>query len=169
MKKIRCKNNKMTDGDSKTYYRRTALYTSIIGKPVTICHPTGWRTHGSPRRTRRVAPEQSIHQTVVLHLRTRAVPGCTWWHTPNGGRRDPVAGAIFKSLGVRAGVADLVFLHEGQFFALELKAPGGRLTESQAAFLDDVEAAGGIVACAEGLDAALRKLERWGLLRGRMT
>ena len=113
--------------------------------------------------------EQTIHRTIVQHLRTRAVPGCTWWHTPNGGWRSPVEAAIFKSLGVRAGVADLVLLHDGQFFALELKAPGGRLTESQSAFLDDVEAAGGIVACAEGLDAALRKLERWSLLRGRMT
>jgi hypothetical protein len=63
---------------------------------------------------------------------------------------------------VRAGVADLILLHDGQFFALELKAPGGRLTESQAAFLDDVEAAGGIVGCAEGLDAALRSFGTLG-------
>ena len=110
--------------------------------------------------------EQKIHQTIVQHLRTRAQRGVVWWHSPNGGWRSPVEAKIFQSLGVRAGVADLVLLHDGQFFALELKAPGGRLTESQAAFLDDVEAAGGVVACAEGLDAALRKLERWGLLRG---
>jgi hypothetical protein len=111
-------------------------------------------------------PEQAIHVAVVKHLAIRARPGVCWWHTPNGGWRSPVEAKIFKSLGVKPGVSDLVLLHEGQFFALELKAPGGRLTESQAAFLDDVEAAGGIVACAEGLDAALCKLERWGLLRG---
>ena len=112
--------------------------------------------------------EQQIHRAVVQHLRARAVPGVVWWHSPNGGWRAATEAKIFKSLGVKPGLADLVFLHDGQFFALELKAPGGRLTESQAAFLDDVEAAGGIVACAEGLDAALRKLERWGLLRGRV-
>ena len=71
----------------------------------------------------RERPEQIIHRTIVQHLRTRAVPGCTWWHTPNGGWRSPVEVAIFKSLGVRAGVADLLLLHDGQFFALELKAP----------------------------------------------
>jgi hypothetical protein len=113
--------------------------------------------------------EQTIHRTIVQHLTVRATPGVVWWHSPNGGWRSPVEAAIFKSLGVRAGVADLILLHDGQFFALELKAPGGRLTESQAAFLDDVESAGGIVACAEGLDAALRRLERWGLLKGRMA
>jgi hypothetical protein len=112
--------------------------------------------------------EQRIHRTVVQHLRARAKSRCVWWHSPNGGWRSPVEAKIFKSLGVKPGVADLILLHDGQFFALELKAPGGRLTESQAAFLDDVEAAGGIVACAEGLDAALRKLEGWGLLRGQV-
>jgi hypothetical protein len=73
----------------------------------------------------RERPEQIIHRTIVAHLRARAVPGCTWWHTPNGGWRSPVEAAIFKSLGVRAGVADLLLLHDGQFFALELKAPAG--------------------------------------------
>ena len=113
--------------------------------------------------------EQRIRQTIVQHWRARAMPGCVWWHSPNGGWRNPIEAKIFQSAGVKPGVADLVFLHEGQFFSLELKAYGGRLTESQSAFLDDVEAAGGIVACAEGLDEALRKLERWGLLRGRVT
>ena len=84
--------------------------------------------------------EQTVHRTIVQHLRARAMPGCVWFHPPSGGWRSPVEAAIFKSLGVRVGVADLILLHDGQFFALELKAPGGRLTESQAAFLDDVEA-----------------------------
>jgi hypothetical protein len=50
--------------------------------------------------------EQTIHRTIVQHLRARAMRGCVWFHPPNGGWRSPVEAAIFKSLGVRAGVAD---------------------------------------------------------------
>jgi hypothetical protein len=69
-------------------------------------------------------------------------------------------------LGVRAGVSDILALHHGKFFALELKAPGGRPTEDQLAFISDVQANGGFTCVAEGLDEALRALETWGLLRG---
>lgn len=41
-------------------------------------------------------------------------------------------------------------------------------SESQLAFLSDVQAAGGIAACADGLDRALAVLEGWQLLRGRV-
>jgi hypothetical protein len=59
--------------------------------------------------------------------------------------------------------------HQGKSFALELKAPAGRATKSQLQFLADMEKAGVCTCLAIGLDAALRKLEGWGLLRGRMT
>jgi hypothetical protein len=67
---------------------------------------------------------------------------------------------------VRAGVADLLLWHDGKSFALELKAPGGRATEAQVAFLADMERAGAYTCLAEGLDRALKVLEAWGLLRG---
>ena len=72
--------------------------------------------------------EQSVQRAVCEHLRRRAAPGLVWWHTPNGGRRSPVEAAIFNGLGVRAGVADLILLHDGKAFALELKTERGRPT-----------------------------------------
>jgi hypothetical protein len=119
-------------------------------------------------------PEQDIHKAVAAHLRQRAAPGLVWWHTPNGamlgGKRSrkgiAIQGSIMKGLGVRAGVSDILALHAGKFFALELKAPGGRPTEDQLAFHSDVQASGGFTCVAEGLDEALRALETWGLLRG---
>jgi hypothetical protein len=89
-----------------------------------------------------------------------------FWHTPNGGFRTKATAAILKSLGTLAGVADICILYNGRFFALELKAPGGRSTAAQLAFRDSVNAAGGFAAEAVGLDAAVRVLESWGLLRG---
>jgi len=72
-----------------------------------------------------------------------------------------------KSLGVRA--ADLILLHAGRMFALELKAEDGRPTAAQMQFISDFNAAvapNGDACIAHGLDRALRILETWGLLRG---
>jgi hypothetical protein len=72
-------------------------------------------------------------------------------------------------MGTLAGVADICILHNGKFFALELKAPGGRSTAAQLAFRDSVNAAGGFASEAVGIDAGILFLESeaWGLLVGR--
>lgn len=115
-------------------------------------------------------PEQQIQRAVAQHMRRRGAPGVLFWHTPNGahvpGRRGRVQGGIQKSMGVLAGVSDIVALHNGKFFALELKAPGGRPTELQLEFLSAVRRNGGFTCVADGLDEALQTLEVWGLLRG---
>jgi hypothetical protein len=72
-----------------------------------------------------------------------------------------------KKNGVRAGVSDVLIFHNAKLFALELKAPKGRPTEAQLAFIADIENAGGFTCIAEGVDAAIAALERWQLLRGR--
>lgn len=114
--------------------------------------------------------EQEIHKAVAAHLRARSAIGLVWWHTPNGarvpGRRGHIQGAIAKGLGVRAGVSDILALHRGKFYALELKAPGGRPTPDQLTFGHEVREQGGFFSIATGLDDALRTLEFWGLLRG---
>lgn len=117
-------------------------------------------------------PETQIHRAVVQHLRARGVPGLVWWHTPNGaklGGKNPARhGAIMKSLGMRPGVSDLILLHAGRFYALELKSEGGRATEAQLEFISDVNEAGGYGMIAEGVDSALRILEAWQLLKGKI-
>lgn len=120
-------------------------------------------------RRRQSRPEDQIQRAVFEHIRQRGVPGIVAWHTPNGGKRRPIEAAILKGLGVRAGVADVCIVHDGAFYALELKAEGGRSTEAQIKFRDDVNAAGGYATEAHGLDAALRVLEVWQLLRGSMA
>jgi hypothetical protein len=118
---------------------------------------------------RRVSPEQNIQRAVCQHLRTRGTPRLVWWHTPNGGRRSRIEAAIFAGLGVRPGVADLILLHNGRVFALELKTDAGRPTAAQMQFVSDFNAAGGTAAITNGLDQALRALEAWGVLRGRTS
>ncbi len=122
-------------------------------------------------------PEQEIQRAVVQHLRQRGMPGLVFWHTPNGafygGKRNAkgvaIQGAIMSGLGVRAGVSDIIAVHAGKIFALELKALGGRATDDQLKFIAEIDRAGAFTALAEGLDAALSTLESWGLLKGVRT
>ena len=110
--------------------------------------------------------EQVIQRAVCDHLRQRGARGLVWWHTPNGGRRRPIEAAIFSGLGVKAGVSDLILLHNGRAFALELKTGNGRTSVAQMRFISEFRAAGGEASIVNGLDQALHTLETWGLLRG---
>jgi hypothetical protein len=111
-------------------------------------------------------PEDAIQRAVFQHIAARAPDNVFVWHTPNGGKRSPIEAAIFKSLGVKAGVPDVCAIRGGRFYGLELKAPKGRLSPSQVLTLEHIETAGGICEVTYSLDAALACLEGWGLLRG---
>jgi hypothetical protein len=112
-------------------------------------------------------PEDAIQRAVFQHLRARAAPGVFAFHPANGGYRKPVEAAIMKGLGVVAGVPDVIVVHNGRCFALELKAEGGRATDKQLACIAALREAGAFTCIAPGLDRALACLEGWGLLVGR--
>jgi len=73
-------------------------------------------------------PEQLLQRAVCEHLNTRAVPRCYWFHVGNGGWRSPIEAKAFKGLGVKAGVPDLILIHDGRTYGLELKADGSGVT-----------------------------------------
>jgi hypothetical protein len=116
---------------------------------------------------RRARTEQAIQAALCEHLRMRAVRNLFWFHVPNGGLRSPTEAAIFKSLGLRPGVPDIVAIKDGRAYALEIKPPGGQLSRAQIKAHEELRAAGADVAVSYGLDDALKRLESWGLLRGR--
>jgi hypothetical protein len=118
------------------------------------------------RRPRTAQPEQQIQRAVFQHLAIRAASTVFAFHPANGGWRSPVEAAIFSGLGVRARVPDIFAIHAGKCYALELKAPGGRLTPVQRDAHAALTAAGATVEVAYGLDDALARLEAWGLVRG---
>jgi hypothetical protein len=109
--------------------------------------------------------EQSIQRTVFEHLAWRAAPATFAFHVPNGGWRSPTEGAIFKALGVRPGVPDLIAIKDGRTYALELKAKNGRLTPVQLLAIRQMGEAGAVIGVAYSLDAALDWLAGHGLLR----
>jgi hypothetical protein len=119
--------------------------------------------------TRRFGSEDQIQRAVFQHLRIRGAPNLFAFHPANGGYRRPIEAAVLKGLGVRVGVPDVITIHEGRSYGLELKATGGRATEAQLTTIAAMEAAGALCYIAEGLDHALAVLEAWGLLRGRAS
>ena len=86
------------------------------------------------------------------------------FHIPNGGKRDAIEGAHLKAQGVKSGVPD-IFLpspkgkHHGLF--IELKAHGGRVRESQRAWLDALAGQGYKTAVCYGFDEAREKIEKY--------
>ena len=122
-----------------------------------------------PRRARRQRPEAAIQRAVFQHPRARGARGLVAFHVPNGGYRRPAEAAILRGLGVVAGVPDVIAIHNGHCFVLELKASGGRTTDKQLATIAALRETGAFTAVAEGLDRALAVLEGWGLLRGRVS
>jgi hypothetical protein len=115
----------------------------------------------------RARPEQAIQRALLGHLAVRSAPNLYAFAVEAGGYRRPIEAAVLKGLGVIAGVPDLVIVHEGRCFALELKVDGGRLSEAQKVSHAALRRAGAEVAVAHGLDAAIKQLEDWQLLRGR--
>lgn len=86
----------------------------------------------------------------------------TWFaHIPNGGWRSKAEAGIFKALGVRSGAPDLLFVHEGRAFFMELKAGDGKLSMNQVACRAELRAAGAQVETVRNLDEALYCLHKW--------
>ena len=111
-------------------------------------------------------PEQAVQKAVLQHLAWRAVPGLFTFAVPNGGWRSAIEAAIFKGIGVVAGIPDIIIIHAGRCFGLELKADRGRLTNVQRDAHERMRAAGAHVATAWGIDEALAQLASWHLLKG---
>ncbi|NOU05352.1 MAG: VRR-NUC domain-containing protein [Hyphomicrobiaceae bacterium] len=118
------------------------------------------------QKKKQVHHEDIVQGAVINHLRYRRKPGVTFFAVPNGGFRSKHEAAIMKSLGVRAGVPDIILIANGHTYGLELKREkGGRTSDAQDAMMAEITAAGGTCAVAAGVDAAVGQLEAWGLIR----
>jgi hypothetical protein len=111
--------------------------------------------------------EAQIQRAVFQHIKQRGAPDAYVFAVPNGGFRRPIEAAIMKGLGVTPGVPDIIAIHNGKMFALEIKTETGRPTDSQLAAIEAIRRAGGFAAVCHGLDRTLACLETWGILRGR--
>jgi hypothetical protein len=120
------------------------------------------------------APDPKEHQiqiSLVSQLQWRKLrAGVIFFHIPNGELRDPIIGAKLKAMGVRPGVADLIFLWATgivtRVLFLELKRKGEGLSDVQRVFRDEVRTIHCYFECADNIDDALKSLAEYKLLRG---
>ena len=112
--------------------------------------------------------EFDIQRALCIWLDTPGVlrPSIVYWHTPNGGsRRDAFEGKRLKQIGLKAGIPDLLFLADGRLYGLEMKKPGGTLSDAQKEMHPRLLEAG-MAACAtvDNLTDARGVLRSWKLV-----
>lgn len=84
-------------------------------------------------------PEREIVRAILDYLRLEKIPA---WRNNTGAVQE---GRRFIRFGPKGGADILgVLPPDGRFLALEVKRPGRHATQEQQAFLDWVDAAGGI-------------------------
>jgi hypothetical protein len=125
------------------------------------------------RRFRVVRPpdpsEVQIHIAIAERLRWQARDDVMWFHIPNGELRDKRAAAKLKAMGVRPGVADLLFIWCGisglRVLFLELKAPKRKPSDIQ----NDFATLARKIRChyewADNVDDAWKILEWYGVVK----
>lgn len=122
-------------------------------------------------KAKRSNPEGILHRAVVKHLEQRCLDGVLWFHVPNGGKRGIREAVNFKRMGVLPGIPDLVMLAPTEYghpyiYTMEFKAPGKRLSERQLEVRSRLDSMGVFTAVCDSVDAAIRVLEAWGIIRG---
>ncbi len=72
--------------------------------------------------------------------------------------------ARLKRMGLRSGVADLVFVMSGRVYFLEMKRRGGKQSTNQLQFEADAIRAGAEYAVAHSFDEAINTLKSWSII-----
>jgi len=110
-------------------------------------------------------PETKLQQVIVQHLWFRGAADMEYFTVPNGVRMSPRTAAHQKSIGLKAGVSDLVIDVAGKIHYLEVKAKGGKQSAEQLAFQARALKRGAQYAVVDNIDTALQYLETWQAIK----
>lgn len=86
------------------------------------------------------------------------------FHPANGGFRNTIEASKFKTMGVRAGVSDLIFLKPNRFYhglCIEMKTSKGKQQPTQEEFQKAVEEQGYKYIICRSLDDFMNELNRY--------
>ena len=100
-------------------------------------------------------PNDIVNQ-VLAYLRLRGVMA---WRNNTTGVYDTVR-KVFRTFHGRKGVSDVMgVLPGGKIICVECKSGTGKLTKEQAAFIDEINAAGGLAFCTKDVREVQRIIE----------
>lgn len=111
--------------------------------------------------------EADIQSQVVEYVSLLAAQcGFIFFACSNEGtdRANPARLAKLKRMGLRPGVADLVFVKEGRAYFLEMKKPGGKQSDNQIDFQLDCALVGAQYAVAWSFEEAVGILQGWKII-----
>jgi hypothetical protein len=109
--------------------------------------------------------EDQIQGEIVSLFKVALRDDCFYFHVPNGGKRSINEARKFKTLGVIAGVPDLVIIDQkGMSHFLEVKTAHGSLSNEQKAFRDKCFSRGIRWALVRSREDAQHIVNQWGLL-----
>lgn len=115
------------------------------------------------RKKKRRAEEQTFPARLARALSSALTPRTFWFAVPNAGNRAPIDGARSEGQGVKTGVPDLLFIHDGKAFGLELKSENGTLSIAQRAARAALQDAGMRVEVVRSVDEAFARLREFGI------
>lgn len=131
------------------------------------------------RLTAPIIPETPFHASVAQALDKLLLPPAVWTTFPAGSvPLPPQFAAKLARLGLKRGWPDILVVHAGRIYGIELKRVGGRLSatrtvrtrsgaqrvlDGQADAFPRLEAAGMQIAVCTSLDEVLAHLRIWGV------
>jgi hypothetical protein len=118
------------------------------------------------KRRVKTLSETAVQEHAVKLLEAYGRLDIEWHHVPNGEKRGWKTGIRLKAMGVKPGVADLMFLIDATAIAVEIKTEIGTQSDEQEAFQERFERAGGTYYIARGLDQTVDILKHIGAFRG---
>ena len=80
---------------------------------------------------KRASPEHDLQRAVVDLLIKTAPPDAAWTAINPKPQKGAAQGAQMKRLGLAAGIPDIIIIRNGFTLWIELKAPGGTLSDAQ--------------------------------------
>lgn len=121
--------------------------------------------------------ESQIQQNICTFLSLIAYQtGIVYFSVPNEGIMSVLMGfkvdkitcikivEHFKKMGLLPGTSDIIIIHRGMAYCLEVKKPGGKQSKDQVLFMRNVIASGGKYEIVYSLDGAKEQLIEWGIL-----
>ena len=109
---------------------------------------------------RRAQPEAAIQRAIIARLK---LSGIVCHHSPNAAKRTVIGGRHIKQDGMITGWPDLTVVgREGLVAFLEVKAPGGKLSEAQREIGAALCRMGHTWQVVRSQDEAVYWLQQWG-------
>ncbi|MCX5620106.1 VRR-NUC domain-containing protein [Bombella pollinis] len=106
--------------------------------------------------------EDRIHRYIANYLKLAAPEGFFWTSIENR-NEGAVEGKRRSKRGCKAGVPDILTIYRGNVLFLEVKAPKGRLHDSQKERIPEINEAGAGVEIVRSVDDAFRALIKAGV------